>query len=158
MYITKPYTEALHEWVKVFMQRSMSDFKRFMDESELSSSQVNILMRLHFGGKCDVSDIGTGMGVTKAAASQTVDRLVQRKLLQRMEDPIDRRFKQITLTAQGEALVESSFNARYRWMDELSEALSLEQQKEVASALSILTEAAQTTKYPNVLKDKVSPQ
>ena len=95
----KTYLEVLHEWVEVFMQRSMSDFKRFMDESELSPSQVNILMRLHFRGKCDVSDIGTGLGVSKAAASQSVDRLFQRNLLKRVEDPVDRRFKQVTLTA-----------------------------------------------------------
>ena len=142
---SKPYSEALHEWVKVFMQRSMSDFKRFMDESELSASQVNILMRLHFGGKFDVSDIGAGMGVSKAAASQTVERLVQRNLLERVENPLDRRFKQVTLTARGESLVETSFEAYYRWMDELSQSLSLEQQAEIGSALAALTEAAQIT-------------
>ena len=131
------------------MQRSMSDFKRFMDESELSPSQVNILMRLHFRGKCDVSDIGAGLGVSKAAASQSVDRLVQRDLLQRVEDPVDRRFKRVTLTKRGESLVELSFEARYRWMNELGEILSLEQQQEIATALAILTEAAQITKTQN---------
>ena len=145
---TQSYSEVLHDWVRVFMQRSMSDFKQFMDESDLSSSQVNILMRLHFRGKCDVSDIGAGMGVSKAAASQTVERLVQRDLLERVEDPVDRRFKQVTLTARGESLVKRSFEARYRWMDELSEVLSLEQQKEIASVLVALTEAAQITKNP----------
>jgi DNA-binding MarR family transcriptional regulator len=149
---TKPYLDVLHEWVKVFMQRSMSDFKRFMDESDLSPSQVNILMRLHFGGQCDVSEIGASLGVSKAAASQSVDRLFQRNLLKRVEDPVDRRFKQVTLTAQGESLVELSFESRYRWMDELAEALSPEQQQEIAAALAILTEAARTTKIPNTLK------
>lgn len=148
---TTRFSEVLHEWVKVFMQRSMSDFKRFMDETELSFSQVNVLMRLHFGGKCDVSDIAAGMGATNAAASQTVDRLVQRKLLERAEDPIDRRFKQITLTAQGLALVERSFEARRRWMDELTRVLSLEQQEEIAAALAVLTEAAQETEYRNAV-------
>jgi DNA-binding MarR family transcriptional regulator len=149
---TKPYSEALHEWVKVFMHRSMSDFKRFMDESDLSPSQVNILMRLHFGGQCDVSEIGASLGVSKAAASQSVDRLFQRDLLKRVEDPVDRRFKQVTLTAQGESLVERSFEARYRWMDELAEALSPEQQQEIAAALAVLTEAARTTQTPNPIK------
>jgi DNA-binding MarR family transcriptional regulator len=147
----KTYLEVLHEWVEVFMQRSMSDFKRFMDESELSPSQVNILMRLHFRGKCDVSDIGTGLGVSKAAASQSVDRLVQRNLLERVEDPVDRRFKQVTLTARGESLVESSFEARYRWMNELGQVLSLEQQQDIASALAVLTEAAQIIKTQNTI-------
>jgi len=147
---TQSYPDVLHEWVKVFMQRSMSDFKRFMDEADLSASQVNILMRLHFRGKCDVSDIGAGMGVSKPAASQMVDRLVKRDLLVRVEDPLDRRFKQVTLTARGEALVERSFEARYHWMDELSAGLSPEQQKEIAAALASLTEAAQITN--NIVK------
>ena len=152
MLATKPYLDVLHEWVEVFMQRSMSDFKRFMDESELSPSQVNILMRLHFRGQCDVSDIGESLGVSKAAASQSVDRLFQRDLLKRVEDPVDRRFKQVTLTARGESLVERSFEARYRWMDELGEVLSPEQQQEIAVALAALTEAARTTKIPNTIK------
>jgi DNA-binding MarR family transcriptional regulator len=146
MLTAKQFSEVLHAWVKVFMHRSMSDFKRFMDESELSPTQVNVLMRLHFGGRCDVSDIGTGLGVTNAAASQTVDRLVQRGLLARTEDPVDRRVKQVTLTAEGVALVERSFEARRRWMDELTRLLPLEQQEEIASALAILTEAAQNMK------------
>jgi hypothetical protein len=37
-------------------------------------------------------------------------------------------------------------------MDELAEALSPEQQQEIAAALAILTEAARTTKIPNTLK------
>lgn len=131
------------------MQRSMSDFKLFMDETELSSSQVNVLMRLHSRGKCDVSEIATGMGVTNPAASQTVDRLVQRKLLERTEDPKDRRFKQITLTVEGQALVERSFEARRHWMDELARVLSLEEQEVIAAALAVLTEAAQKTENRN---------
>ena len=85
------------------------------------------------------------MGVSKPAASQMVDRLVKRDLLVRVEDPLDRRFKQVTLTARGESLVETSFEAHYRWMDELSQSLSLEQQAEIGSALAALTEAAQIT-------------
>jgi DNA-binding MarR family transcriptional regulator len=148
---TKHFSDVLREWVKVFMQRSMSDFKLFMDETELSSSQVNVLMRLHSRGKCDVSDIAAGMGVTNPAASQTVDRLVQRKLLERTEDPKDRRFKQITLTVEGQALVERSFEARRHWMDELARVLSLEEQEVIAAALAVLTEAAQKTENRNAI-------
>jgi DNA-binding MarR family transcriptional regulator len=136
------FTEVLHTWVKVFMERSMTDFKRFMDESDLSPSQVNILMRLHFRGMCDVSEIGEQMGVTNAAASQAVDRLVQKSLLERTEDPVDRRVKQLRLSPRGEKLVEESFEARRRWMDELTDVLAPEQQEQIAVALTALTDAA----------------
>ncbi len=145
MSATKSFSEALHEWVKVFMHRSMIDFKRFMDGSELSSTHVNVLMHLYFGGQCDVSDIGTGLGVTNAAASQTVERLVQRGLLGRTEDPLDRRVKQINITSKGRALIEAGIEARGRWMDDLTRVLPVEQQRDIAAALTILTEAAKST-------------
>ena len=48
---TKVFTEVIHEWSEVFMHRSMRDFRKFMEETGLSFSQMNILMRLFHGGK-----------------------------------------------------------------------------------------------------------
>lgn len=44
------FIQVLHDFTAVFMRRSMRDFKHFMDDSGLSSSQVNALMRIHFRG------------------------------------------------------------------------------------------------------------
>ena len=141
----KQFSEVLQEWASVFMRRSMDEFKRFMDESGLSFSQIHILMRLHFGGTCDVTDVGTHLGITNAAASQTIERLVQMGLLTRMEDPVDRRVKRITLTSRGHSLVEQGIDARRRWMEGLTQALSPHQQEMIAGTLAVLTEAAQKT-------------
>jgi DNA-binding MarR family transcriptional regulator len=146
MSTSKQFSEVLREWTETFMHRSFHDFKRFMDESGLSSSHVNALMRLYHGSACGVSDIGDHMGITNAAASQMVDRLVQMGLLARAENPNDRRVKQLTITDQGRALVEQGVEARSRWMAELTNALTPEQQKEITSALVILTEAARKMK------------
>jgi len=124
------------------MHRSMHDFKSFMDETGLSPSQVNALMRLYYSGVCGVSEIGEHTGISLAAASQMVERLVQMGLLARSEDPADRRAKQLTLTAQGRALVEDGIAARRRWLEELTIALSPVQQEMIANALITLTEAA----------------
>ena len=64
-----------------------------MEETGLSFSQINILMRLLHGGNTGVSEVGSQLGVTNAAASQAVDRLVQLGLIERTEDPDDRRAK-----------------------------------------------------------------
>jgi predicted transcriptional regulator len=82
MFIMSPtlaLTEVVREWSEVFMHRSMRDFRKFMEETGLSFSQINILMRLLHGGNTGVSEIGDQLGVTNAAASQAVDRLVPRK-------------------------------------------------------------------------------
>ena len=139
------FTEVIREWSEVFMQRSMRDFKRFMDETDLSFSQVNILMRLLHSGNTGVSEIGEQLGVTNAAASQAVDRLVQLGLIERTEDPEDRRAKRLALTPKGRKLIEKGIEARSQWVEGLTDALTPEQQSMIISALTLLTEAARAT-------------
>jgi len=143
---TKELSEAIREWSEVFMRRSGRDFKRFMDDTGLSFSQVNVLMRLYHGGSSGVSEIGEQMGVTSAAASQAIDRLVLQGLIERSEDPRDRRAKRLVLTPKGRALVESGIEARSQWIEELTQALTPEQQSLTISMLTLLTAAARATK------------
>jgi DNA-binding MarR family transcriptional regulator len=143
---TKELIEVIHEWSEVFMRRSGRDFKRFMDETGLSFSQLNVLMRLYHGGNSGVSEIGEQMGVTSAAASQAFDRLVLLGLIERTEDPKDRRAKRLALTPKGRTLIESGIEARSRWVEGLTDALTPEQQSMTISALTLLTEAARGTK------------
>lgn len=143
---TKQFSDVMREWSEVFMHRSVHDFKRFMDDSGISMSHIHILMRLFHGGACGISDIGDQLGVTNAAASQTVDRLVTMGLLARTEDPSDRRVKQVTLTEQGRNLIQQGIEARRKWIEGLTDALTPEQQNMIISALTLLTEAARKTK------------
>lgn len=59
------------------MHCSGCDFKRFMDESGLSAPQVNSLFQLYHHGSSGVTQNSTDLGVTNAASSQLIDRLVQ---------------------------------------------------------------------------------
>ena len=139
---TEQFTHVLRGWAEVFMHRSMRDFKRFMDDSGLSPTQITALMRLYYTGKCGVSDIGGHLKVTNAAASQMVERMVQLGLFTRSEDTGDRRVKQIALTARGRALVEAGVEARRSWMEELTNALTPNEQEAIIAALTLLTDAA----------------
>lgn len=138
----KQFAEILHDWTETFMHRSFRDFKCFMDACGLSPSQINALMQLYHGRACGVSDIGSHMGISKAAASQMIDHLVQMGLLERTENPDDRRAKQITLTTQGCALMEKGVEARSHWMEQLGQVLTESQQAEICSALTQLIQAA----------------
>jgi DNA-binding MarR family transcriptional regulator len=139
---TKEFSQAVQAWSGMFMHRSMRDFKRLLDETSLSYSQVAVLMRLKHGGRSGVSEIGGHMGITKAAASQAVDRLVDLGLVERTEDPDDRRARRLALTQAGQAMVGQVVAARSRWVETLADVLTPEQQNLIASALNLLTEAA----------------
>jgi len=145
-------TSVLRSWSEVFMRRSMHDFMRFSRQSGLSMTQISVLFRLHYGGSCGVSDLGEHLGVSNAAASQMVDRLVGMDLLKRSEDPADRRVKTLALTPKGAALVLDSIEARRRWMEDLTTAFTVEQQEEIITALTMLTQAAQKLESDQALE------
>ena len=148
------FTQVLHDWAEIFMRRSMRDFIQSSKDSGLSVSQLSTLFRLHHKGFCGVSEIGDHLGITNAAASQMVERLVQLGLLERAEDPHDRRVKHLTLTIIGQELVQESIQARRRWMEQLTNALTPHEHGLIIAALTILTAAARQLETGKRMKDE----
>lgn len=132
-------------WSEMLMHHSMYEFKKIMDENSLSPSQMITLFRLYHGDTCNITTIGSQLGVSNAASSQLIDRLVVQGFVERIEDPVDRRIKQIRITDIGKALVEQGISARRKWMEGLITELTSEQQAIVISALSMLTSRASRT-------------
>ncbi|MFN2196401.1 MAG: MarR family winged helix-turn-helix transcriptional regulator [Anaerolineales bacterium] len=137
------FTSVLRGWSEVFMRRSIRDTMRFTRSTGLSMPQISTIMRIYHQGVCGVSDIGDYLGVTNAASSQMIHRLVEQGLLERSEDPNDRRNRLITLTPKGEALMHDFIEARFNWMQELTTQLSPEDQETIIAALTHLKEAAE---------------
>jgi DNA-binding MarR family transcriptional regulator len=138
--MSPPLAETLHEWLRVTMRFSMRNFMRFAKENNYSLPQLNALFRFRHKGACGVSDLGEEMGVTNAAASQLLDKLVQQGLVTRAEDPQDRRNKLITLTEAGLRVSEQSMEARQNWLNQLAESLTPAEQAQVQAALQLLIE------------------
>jgi DNA-binding MarR family transcriptional regulator len=105
-------------------------------------SQFGALMLVHHQGVCGVTDIGDHLGITSAAASQMLERLVHQGIVVRSEDPHDRRVKQIGLTEKGSRILQESIQARQSWLDDLARLLTATEQGQVIAALNILIERA----------------
>ncbi len=136
-----PFLAALRGWIEVFMRRSMRNFILYSKESGLSMSQIGALFHIRRGAS-GVSDIGSDLGVTSAAASQMLERLVQLDLIIRSEDPHDRRVKQIVLTESGRRTLQESIHARQSWLEDLAKTLSDNEKEQVIAALNILNDKA----------------
>ncbi len=130
--------DALHEWLELSRNRSMSGLFRYAREKGVSMHQIGTLFHLSRRGISGVSGIGDDLGVTSAAASQMLDRLVQTGLVLRTEDPNDRRAKRIVLTSAGERMVRESTEMRGRWFADLAGLLLPDEREIVLSALQIL--------------------
>jgi DNA-binding MarR family transcriptional regulator len=137
-----PLISLLTEWSGVFMSNSMRHSLRYAKESGLSMPQIGALFRIFHRGNAAVSDIGEELGVTRAAASQMLERLVQQGLILRSEDPVDRRMKQLVLTSKGRQVLQESIRARQNWFEHLAGVLSASEKEQVMAALKLLIERA----------------
>jgi len=137
------FSQAIRSWMDVFMHRSWRSWGQFAKSTGLSMPQLSILMQLHHRGNCAIGDISERFDITNAAASQLVDKLFQGGFIKREEDPQDRRAKMLNLTDKGKDLIQRGIEERYRWVDQLSEKLTVEERAQVTDALNIMTRAAQ---------------
>jgi DNA-binding MarR family transcriptional regulator len=132
---------VLREWMEALTIRSMDALMSYARASELSLPQLHLVMFLYHGGSCGVRDIGARMEMSSPAASQMIERLVQAGLLERAEDPDDRRVRQIALTEKGRQLAECGIAERYRWLDALVAELDDAERRAVLTTLPALTAA-----------------
>ena len=132
------FNQTLHLWSEAAMHTSMQAFRQYNRTSGLSFSQVTTLFRIYHHGPASVNDLAEHLGVTKAAVSQLLDKLVADDLILRLEDARDRRSKQILLTEKGRDSVRASMQARHAWIDELADALTPQEKAAIQPALERL--------------------
>ena len=146
-----PLTTTLQEWIGVFMHHSMRSFILYSKENGLSMSQIGALFQINHG-RSNVSDLGDGLGITNAAASQMLERLVQQELILRSEDLQDRRVKHLVLTDKGCRIMQESIQARQGWLVDLVAILSADEKEQIAAALKVLIDKTNQLDRPSELE------
>jgi DNA-binding MarR family transcriptional regulator len=159
---TTRIASIVREWMEASAIRSIDAMMRYVRSTGLSMPQFSLLLRLHHGGQCVVHEVGRALGVSSAAASQLVERLVQGDLVVRSESPEDRRVRRLGLTAKGRALVARSAKERDRWVDDLVENLDGRERAGLLRWLPSLIEAEKKlplrTKPPGSLDEISAPR
>ena len=146
--MTDTLSPTLLQWNQIVMRHAMKRMIFYAKQNNYSMEMLNVMMRLHYRGACGVGDLGGEMGVSSAAASQLLDKMVQQGLALRIEDPQDRRNKRISLTEQGAEVVQKAIEARQAWMGPLVAELAPEQQEEIRRALNVLIEKSSILDQP----------
>ncbi len=92
---------------------------------DLSMAQMKVLFTLALDGPIIISKVAETLGVGQPTASHLVDRLVQTGLVERAEDPTDRRYTLARLSQQGEEIVGRLRRGResqlHSWLTQLNE-------------------------------------
>ncbi len=128
------------ETVPLVMRFIRAEMRR-QGANELSVLQFRALGFLNRNPGASLSELAEHLGITRATASAIVERLVRRGLVNRTDDPQERRRLILTLTANGLELLQQARQATYSSvagvLSELSEAKLLQ----VAQGLALLGEA-----------------
>jgi len=145
-----PFVTTLQEWIEVLMRYSMRNFLHHARQSGLSLSHLGAIFYIHRIGSCGVTEIGEHLGVTSAAASQMLERLVQQGLVLRAEDSEDRRVKRIELTEKGHKIFEAGIRARQSWLNNIADTLTESEKHTLTSDLGILIDKVNQLSHETV--------
>lgn len=111
------------------------DLINLAHEFELSFSQMKALHYLHEEDDLSMKALGERLGLSIAAISRAADELVQRGLMDRTEDPADRRIKRLRLTSQGRELVQKMRELRMAGFEQFVATLAPKERNQLAKAL-----------------------
>ena len=121
---------TIRSWWMLMAEASLGEDLAIMAETGLTLPQVLTLFRLHDHSPQCVSSIAAVLYLSQPATSQLLDRLVQERLVDRTEDPGDRRRKRLAITPRGARLVTRLADAKSRGLDHAANSLSPQVQGE----------------------------
>ena len=99
--------------------------------------QFHVLRHIRKGAG-SVSELAEVRQISRPAISQAVEGLVERGLISRRQDTVDRRHVHLTLTPEGNEMLNTIFQKNRAWMEEKMAALSPEELEKISHALSLL--------------------
>ena len=111
-----------------------------IENFDITIEQFHILRHIR-KGFTSISELAEARGISRSAASQTVDLLVEKGLVFRRENPEDRRFVQLELTPAGVDLLEGIFKKNRLWMQVKLSRLNPQELESAIRAMQTLKEA-----------------
>jgi DNA-binding MarR family transcriptional regulator len=150
MKLGKPSQECaarVMDTIPLLMRFIRADMRTHSADS-LSIPQLRSLAFLKRNPGASLSEVAEHLGVTCATASTTIERLVQRNLVQRTDHPQERRRVVLNLTQQGKQLLEESQDKTRAHIANILENLTPEQVSQIEEGLALLKNVFEQTEIP----------
>ena len=104
---------------------------------DITVEQFHVLRYVRRGNG-SMSELATAKNISRPAISQAVDVLVKKGLLTRIHSTTDRRYVELELTDEGNALLDTVFKETRSWMKERMGALSANELEILAQAMDLM--------------------
>jgi DNA-binding MarR family transcriptional regulator len=121
----------------------MSDRAQVWRDVDLTIQQVKTLLLIVREGSVTAGQISRQLRVGFSTVTGLVDRLAEQGLIERGEDPRDRRATRVIPTDAGRALVEELYSYRRDGLSRVLDRVSTEALAQYATGLAALEAAAQ---------------
>lgn len=134
------YTTSL--WIR-FLRFNLQSHKKLEADLEkvgLTPPQFYVLATIGYAGSLPFGEIGAKMMVTVSNLTGIVDRLEEKRLVQRKRDDKDRRVVHVILTEKGAKLYKSTIPIFEKSIAEVFQRIEAPQQKELSTLLRKLNE------------------
>ena len=126
---------ALSRKLRVMAQEALAEW-------DVTPSQARALAVLRRGGAQRLGELAEHLRIVPRSATEVVDALAERGLVERQADPADRRATLVALTAQGEEVSAAIRSARKTGASSLFARLPADDHAELARILANLRAAA----------------
>ena len=146
-------SQVIHQWAENAVRSSMHAYFRFAQQKDFSMTQLNSLFLLRSREHITVNELARQCEISTSAASQIAERLVSQGLVEREEDPRDRRIRLLSLTPAGFSLIEEAQRKRHAWIDELVQKLSDSEKEQAVSIFTVLN--AHLTNFIDIEKKEL---
>ncbi len=125
------FTAAVNDLMTAELKDAIGD--------DITYSQIKLLKMVSLTEGYTVSNVAQFLGVSTAAASRAVERLVRRGLVHRAEDAADRRAVRLSLTPKGQSVLDAYQRASSQALLGVFGDLSAEQLRQAGDFLDRLS-------------------
>lgn len=111
----------------ILMQTSKSIHERIKEEmtrNKLSITEFSVLEVLYQKGKQTIQQIGNCILISSGSMTYVIDKLEQKGLINRNDCPNDRRVIHVTLTDEGNELMEEIMPKHHKLVDHMFDSLN----------------------------------
>ena len=128
---------GVHTWLILTKARRVLEAyaQKSIEALKICPTDFSVLELLLHKGPLPVNTIGKRVFITSGSITAAVDRLESMKLVERRDDPKDRRVRVVALTRDGESLIREKFSEHVKHMDQ---AFSVLDQTEIDSLQALL--------------------
>jgi DNA-binding MarR family transcriptional regulator len=111
-----------------------------VEKFQMTEEQFQVLRRIRKGSN-SVSTLANASQTSRSAVSKSVDALVQRRLVARSQDLVDRRNVPLALTDEGQRVMDAIFTEAEAWLSARFASFSPEELNALQKGMEILLKA-----------------